>query len=59
MDQTRPRASGRTKKIGMTVDVDLLARIDAHARRLGIQRSALLSVAASMFMDNLLERRRE
>jgi hypothetical protein len=55
----RDRVSGKTDKKGITIERHLLARIDKHAAHLGISRSALLSIAASMFIDNLLERRRE
>jgi hypothetical protein len=55
----RNRISTPTTKTTISVDMELLARIDAYAHRLGISRSALMSIAASMFIDNLLERRRE
>lgn len=53
----RHRLTGPTKKIGVTFAIDLLGRIDSHAAHLGVTRAALLSISASMFMDNLLEGR--
>ncbi|WP_233863464.1 hypothetical protein [Paraburkholderia adhaesiva] len=55
----RDRLASPTKKVNLTFDTDLMQRVEAHAKRLGISKAALLSIAASMFMDNLLDRRRE
>lgn len=55
----RNRISAPTTKTTISVETELLARIDAYAHRLGISRSSLMSIASSMFIDNLLERRRE
>lgn len=55
----RNRINAPTTKTTISVEVELLARIDAYAHRLGISRSSLMSIATSMFIDNLLERRRE
>jgi len=44
-------------KFSISADRDLVRRVDAQAKRLGISRSALFSIAASMFMDDLLRRR--
>jgi hypothetical protein len=55
----RDRISGPTQKVNLTFAVTLLDRIDEHAERIGVSRSAFLSLAATLFMDNLLERRRE
>ncbi|APA88510.2 type II toxin-antitoxin system HicB family antitoxin [Paraburkholderia sprentiae WSM5005] len=50
-------AGAGKKKITITGDRDLLRRIDTHARRHGLTRSALFSVGASLFVDDLLRRR--
>jgi hypothetical protein len=37
--------------VNLRMDLDLLARIDADAKRIGISRSAWLHVAASKVLD--------
>lgn len=41
----------RAEKISISVQRTLLRRIDARANHLGINRSQLFSIAASMFVD--------
>lgn len=40
-------------KVGITLDDDLLKRIDAYAERYYMSRSGLLSVAATQFLNSL------
>ena len=47
----------RRQKISISIDCDLLKRVDAYSKRHGLNRSALFSIGVSMFMDNELRRR--
>jgi hypothetical protein len=51
----RPKATSKTPAkavVNLRMDADLLARIDAAAKRIGISRSAWLHVAASKVLEN-------
>lgn len=45
-------ASDGKSVVNMRMDNDLLARIDAHAKRMGIGRTAWLHVAANKMLDS-------
>lgn len=47
----------RRQKVSISIDRDLLNRVDAYAKKHGLNRSALFSIGVSMFMDNELRRR--
>lgn len=53
IEQTEKPKSADTGKsvVNMRMDNDLLARIDADAKRMGISRSAWLHVAANRVLD--------
>ena len=46
-----PKLAETSARVGLTVNKELLARVDEYAEKMGISRSAAFSVLASQALD--------